>query len=136
MKLGSTTDCQPADEQAALPEMPMPANPLPAAPELGQAATPETQPASNRRNATRKRVLKAAKLVAMDAWVFVDGTVRDQSPTGARIYCENAHLVPHQFRLLIVMDKTIQPCTVMWRRESLLGVRFTGEPKPAPPRKF
>jgi hypothetical protein len=91
---------------------------------------------SERRRQHRSRALKAAKLVAMNAWVFVDGVVKDQSAGGARIYCERPDVVPDEFRLLILKEQTLQPCVVRWRNGHHLGVAYCGEAKPAPPRKF
>ncbi len=92
--------------------------------------------ASERRRKTRRRALKGAKLVAMNAWVFIDGVVRDQSDTGAKIECERPDVVQDEFRLLILKDATIQDCVVRWREGHFLGVEYCGELKPAPPRKF
>ena len=97
---------------------------------------PDVAPAPDRRRARRHRVLKAAKLGAPSAWAFVDGIVRDISATGARIECEYGYMMQDEFRLLIVSDKTIQPCRVVWRRINQLGVVFTGDAKPVPARKF
>ena len=91
---------------------------------------------SERRRAARHRVLMAAKLVAMNAWVFIDGVVKDKSDTGARIYCERPDVVQDDFRLLILKEGTIQDCRVRWRSGHFLGVEFTAQAKPAPPRKF
>ena len=92
--------------------------------------------AEERRRARRQRVLLAAKLVAQNAWVFIDGTVKDLSASGAKIYCERPDVVADHFRLLLIKDNTIQDAQVRWRRGHFLGVEFTGEAKPAPPRKF
>ena len=103
------------------------------------AADPVVQSDSdgvNRRREHRSRTLKAAKLIAMNAWVFVDGVVKDQSAGGARIYCERPDVVPDEFRLLIIKEQTLQPCVVQWRNGHLLGVAYCGDAKPAPPRKF
>ncbi len=93
-------------------------------------------PADERRRAPRHRVLLAAKLVAMNAWVFIDGTVKDLSATGAKIYCERPDVVPDDFRLLVLKDNTIQNARVRWRNGHFLGVEFTDAAKPAPPRKI
>ena len=99
------------------------------------------QPAENmqhdeRRKARRHRTLKAAKLLPMNEWSPVDGVVRDQSDTGARIAVGEPEKVPDEFRLVVVKEATIQPCTVRWRAKEQLGVSYEGEPKPAPPRKL
>ncbi len=93
-------------------------------------------PHDERRKAKRFRTLKAAKLLPMDTWASTSGIVRDQSQTGARIAVDEPHKVPDEFRLVVVKEATIQPCTVRWRDKQQLGVKYEGEPKPAPPRKF
>ena len=92
--------------------------------------------ADDKRRATRARVLKAAKLVNMNEWTYVDGVVRDYSDSGAKIACADSLSIPEEFRLLILQDNTIRSCKVTWRRDRLIGVTFTGETKRAPTRKF
>jgi hypothetical protein len=89
-----------------------------------------------RRQARRHRTLKAAKLLPMEGWDARDGIVRDQSDTGARIAVEQPATVPDEFRLVVLKEATIQPVTVRWRDEKQLGVEYSGEAKPAPPRKL
>jgi hypothetical protein len=49
------------------------------------------QPAAeNKRAAQRMRVLKGAKVVALNQWTLVDCTVRDISASGARIVCKRS----------------------------------------------
>jgi hypothetical protein len=93
-------------------------------------------PHDERRQARRHRTLKAAKILPMNDWSATDGVVRDQSDTGARIACAKPEKVPDEFRLVVVKEATIQPCTVRWRNKEQVGVSYEGEPKPAPPRKF
>lgn len=88
------------------------------------------------RVAQRSRVLKAGKIVTGNFQSVIDCCVRDISATGARIRCPNAAAVPDEFRLMMPGDNTIRGARVVWRREELLGVTFTGDPRPAPPRKW
>jgi hypothetical protein len=93
-------------------------------------------PHDERRQARRHRTLKAAKLLPMDGWDARDGIVRDQSETGARISVERPATVPDEFRLVVLKEATIQPVTVRWRDAKQLGVEYSGEAKPSPPRKL
>lgn len=90
----------------------------------------------DRRRAPRHRTLKAAKILPIDGWEARDGIVRDQSETGARIAVEKPATVPDEFRLVVLKEATIQPVTVRWRDEKQMGVEYSGEAKPAPPRKL
>jgi len=87
------------------------------------------------RQAQRQKVLKSAKIV-LDDWTAIDCTVRDVSQTGARLVCDNTINLPPKFKLFMVSDRTIRDVTAMWRKPSLIGVRFDSEPKSAGLRKF
>ncbi len=93
-------------------------------------------PHDERRQARRRRTLKAAKLIPMQCWDGRDGVVRDQSDTGARIAVEEPSSVPDEFRLVVMKEATIQPVTVRWCNKKQLGVAYSGEAKPEPPRKY
>ncbi len=88
------------------------------------------------RIAQRSRVLKDGKIVTLDFQSVIDCCVRDISATGARIKCLHAAKVPGEFRLMMPGDNTIRDARVVWRREALLGIIFTGSARPAPPRKW
>ncbi len=89
----------------------------------------------NKRRAPRPRVFKGGKIVALDQWLLSDCQIRDISETGARIICKDQLSVPTAFRLLIPMDNTIQDARVVWRKDDLIGIRFTSERTRAPARK-
>ena len=90
----------------------------------------------NRRIAPRRRVLKDGKIVMLNNWSVVDCCIRDVSDTGARICCRDPAAVPAAFRLLMLHTNVIQDVEVVWRRDDMCGLRFTGPPRPAPPRKW
>jgi hypothetical protein len=90
----------------------------------------------DKRHALRHRVLKEGKIVLLNNWSVVDCCVRDISDTGARLRCKDQVAVPQEFRLLLAAENTIRDCTVVWRRDDLIGVQFTSEPRRAPPRKW
>ena len=89
---------------------------------------------SNKRTAARQRVLKGGRIIVSEKSTL-DVALRDLSATGAKLVCASAHLVPDEFRLVIPGDGTIRPVKVVWRKEGLLGVIFTGEAKPSILRK-
>lgn len=92
--------------------------------------------AEDKRAARRSRILKAGKIVSVNYGSVVDCSVRDMSATGALIRCNNLSAVPDEFQLLIQSDNWIRSVKVMWRRNDLAGLQFTGEARRAPPRKW
>lgn len=91
---------------------------------------------ANRRHSPRHKVLKDGKIVSMNHWSVVDCCIRDLSETGARICCADPLAVPNTFRLLIPSSLTIRDAQVVWRRDTQVGIHFTGPTQPAPPRKW
>ena len=89
----------------------------------------------NKRRAPRPRVLKGGKIIPLGQWLLADCQIRDISETGARIICKDQLSVPTEFRLLIPMDNTIQQARVVWRKDNMVGIRFTSERTQAPARK-
>ena len=98
--------------------------------------SPMKEADENNRVSRRSRVLKGAKLVNMKNWSLVDCTIKDISLTGAKLVCGDQYSVPDEFRFLIPSDNTIQPAKVVWRKNNMLGIIFTGEKTRAPVRKF
>ena len=54
----------------------------------------------------------------------IDCTVRNLSDTGAALDVTSPVGIPEQFTLLIQADGTHLRCTVIWRKEKRIGVRF------------
>jgi hypothetical protein len=50
--------------------------------------------------------------------------IRNQSDTGASLEVVSPLAIPAQFTLLIVADCLRCGCTVIWRTERLIGVKF------------
>jgi hypothetical protein len=88
----------------------------------------------NKRIAPRQRVLKAARIV-FDDLSTMDVGLRDLSATGAKLIVGNGLLIPNTFRLIVNADQSIRPAKVAWRKESQIGIEFTGEAKSAVLRK-
>ena len=97
---------------------------------------PMNEADENKRVARRSRVLKSAKLVHMKNWTLVDCTIKDISSTGAKLICGDQYSVADEFRFMIPSDNTIQPAKVVWRKDNMLGIEFTGEKTRAPVRKL
>lgn len=90
----------------------------------------------DKRRAPRHKVLMDGKIVTLNNWSVIDCCIRDYSSTGAKLRCQDQTAVPNNFRLLIPHDNSIREARVVWRRDDMLGVAFTSEPRRAPPRRW
>ena len=79
--------------------------------------------AANKRRASRRNVRRAAKI----SFARRDLTcmVRNISATGASIESANLAAVPDSFQLVMEMESTARRCSVVWRKPTLIGIRFT-----------
>jgi hypothetical protein len=77
---------------------------------------------AEKRNITRHRVLKAGTIEFGGG--AIDCTVRNFSDTGAALDVTSPVGIPERFTLFIPADGTHLPCTVVWRKEKRIGVRF------------
>jgi hypothetical protein len=84
----------------------------------GQAATATGE---NRR-AARRNILRAGRISF--AKESMTCTVRNISATGAAIEGANLNRAPDAFTLVLEMESAARPCTVVWRRNAQIGVRF------------
>ncbi|MET4019624.1 PilZ domain-containing protein [Bradyrhizobium sp. S3.2.12] len=75
-----------------------------------------------RRDKTRHRVLKAGT-IEFGAGA-IDCTIRNFSDTGAALDVTSPVGIPERFTLVIQADGTHLACTVVWRKEKRIGVRF------------
>jgi hypothetical protein len=75
-----------------------------------------------RRNKARHRVLKAGTIEFGGG--AIDCTVRNFSETGAALDVTSPVGIPDRFTLLIQADRIHLPCTVTWRKEKRIGVKF------------
>src|SRR3989337_728351 len=87
----------------------------------------------DKRVASRQRVLKAAKIISIDNKTVIDCTVRNLSKTGAQLVIEKTVAVPDEFQFFLANGDTIRDAVVTWNRGDRIGVKFTGESRPAPP---
>lgn len=89
-------------------------------------------PEANKRVARRQRVLKQGKMLLANNMTVVDCTIRDLSPTGARVLCSDPGVVPNEFRLVFIAERQMRDVKVVWRRPEQMGVHFTSELRKAP----
>jgi len=73
----------------------------------------------------RQRVLKSAK-IRLERGGVIDCTIRDISENGAGLRVASALGIPDFFEL-ILDEKTLRPCQVKWRKETMIGVEFQHE---------
>ena len=88
-------------------------------------------PTDERRAHPRRRVLKRIKIMLNDNQSVVDGTMRDHSPGGARLACDQAGLLPERFVLIIVAEREMREVRVAWRSLCEVGVEFLSPPRKA-----
>jgi hypothetical protein len=89
-------------------------------------------PDTNKRVARRQRVLKDGKMLLPNNMTVVDCTIRDLSPTGARLLCSDPGVIPNEFRLVFIAERQMRDVKVMWREPAQVGVHFTSELRKAP----
>ncbi|RQH07710.1 MULTISPECIES: PilZ domain-containing protein [unclassified Bradyrhizobium] len=75
-----------------------------------------------RRSKSRHRVLKAGTIEFGGG--AIDCTVRNLSDTGAALDVTSPVGIPQYFTLFVQADGTHLSCTVVWRKEKRIGVRF------------
>ncbi len=76
-----------------------------------------------KRAAPRHRVLKHGTL-AFSSGGALECTVRNISPTGARVDVVNPVGVPETFTLVIETDHFMRRCHAVWSSEQRIGVAF------------
>jgi len=75
-----------------------------------------------RRSKSRHRVLKAGTIEFGGG--AIDCTIRNFSDTGAALDVTSPVGIPERFTLSIKADGAHLICTVVWRKEKRIGVRF------------
>jgi hypothetical protein len=79
---------------------------------------------ADRRTERRNRTLKGARIVFNGGHSVFDCTVRNLSPGGALIEVPSMLGIPTQFELILDQGATRRLCSVRWRTERMMGVRF------------
>jgi hypothetical protein len=77
--------------------------------------------AVEKRSATRRRTLKAARMIFNKGASTLDCTLRNLSDTGAAIEGAITIGVPEEFDLVLLADKSVYRCHVVWRSIGRLG---------------
>lgn len=75
-----------------------------------------------RRDKARRRVLKAGTIEFGGG--AIDCTVRNFSDTGAALDVTSPVGIPEHFTLFVQAEGRHLSCTVVWRKEKRIGVRF------------
>jgi hypothetical protein len=78
---------------------------------------------SNRREQSRRTVLKSARIVFNERKSTMDCRIRDMSEEGARIDLMTQQLLPHEFELQMA-GVPARRCGLCWARGTFIGVRF------------
>lgn len=77
---------------------------------------------SESRTAHRQRTLKGARIVFNGGRSTIDCTVRNLSPSGAKLDVASVVGIPNSFDLSF--DGQLRACRVIWRSLKQLGVEF------------
>lgn len=75
-----------------------------------------------RRDKARHRVLKAGTIEFGGG--AIDCSVRNLSDTGAALDVTSPVGIPERFILFVQADEIHRSCTVVWRKEKRIGVKF------------
>jgi hypothetical protein len=86
----------------------------------------------DKRSTPRQRVLKAAKIITMDNSSVIDCAVRNMSDAGAQLVIEKSVKMPEEFQFFLANGDTVRDAVLAWHRGDRIGVKFTGESRPAP----
>jgi hypothetical protein len=78
----------------------------------------------DRRNVTRTRVLRSAKIIVPRRSPVIHCTVQNITSGGACLKLANTYGVPDTFDLTFEHGRTRRACRVAWRTADQLGVAF------------
>ena len=92
--------------------------------EIGPSAT-----ATEQRKAARPRVLLSGKIVYLDGGISTDCTIRDQTPSGARVRMSGTLALPAEVYLIELKSGVAFECRVAWRRLPDVGLQFISSQK-------
>lgn len=81
------------------------------------------QKLDERRKLPRRRTLKAGS-ISFNRASSIDCRVRNISPIGACLEVASQIGIPDEFVLVIDIDHVTQPCHVVWRTATRMGVAF------------
>jgi hypothetical protein len=81
-----------------------------------------------KRQETRKRTLRSAKIVYGDYRYVIDCLIREHSESGVRVKLLGEGEIPTECHLFDSNDRSIRRVSIAWRKEQELGLHFEGEP--------
>jgi hypothetical protein len=79
---------------------------------------------TEKRQGSRRRVLKGGKISFHQLGTSTDCTVRNLSQLGACLIVTSPVGIPDEFDLVMDSDKTPRRCRVEWRSANQIGVSF------------
>jgi len=77
-----------------------------------------------RRDVTRTRIARSAKIIVPRRSPVIHCTVQNITSGGACLKLANTYGVPETFELTFEHGRTRRSCRVVWRRNDALGVAF------------
>lgn len=84
---------------------------------------------TDKRRERRQALSHVAAIASTEGALVTACAVRDISLSGARLEVEPGHEIPDEFVLLLSRNgRARRRCTVMWRSDTEIGVRFHPEP--------
>jgi hypothetical protein len=78
----------------------------------------------DRRNVTRTRMVRSAKIIVPRRSPVIHCTVQNLTSGGACLKLANTYGVPETFELTFEHGRTRRACRVVWRTNEKLGVAF------------
>jgi hypothetical protein len=85
----------------------------------------------DRREVTRTRVLRGAKIIVQARSPVIYCTVQNITSGGACLKLANTWSIPDSFELTFEHGRTRRACRVAWRTHDMLGVAFVDDQTPA-----
>lgn len=79
---------------------------------------------ADQRNAERRKMLRAAKIIYNNAMCVINCEIRDISDTGCRVKVASSHGIPDLFTLHIIAGGIRHECEVAWRKPEQMGLKF------------
>lgn len=83
-------------------------------------------PENDRRAEHRQRALLACRVIYGDTHIAIEGAVRDISAHGAKVRLKSPVPLPGHVRLMLIKEGALYDADVVSRRESEIGLHFTG----------
>ena len=88
----------------------------------------DRDPNEDRRNVTRTRILRSAKIILERRSSVIHCTVQNITSSGACLKLANTYGLPDTFELTFEHGRTRRACRVAWRTNDQVGVEFVEAP--------